>query len=71
MKPDFYRIYRIEQAADVVRSAAGGTDRVQKYFFKASGPLLSLLFNGSEQLVSITSTPWYSRQAFLPVSRAQ
>lgn len=67
MKPDFYRIYRVEQAVDVVRSAPGGTDRVQGYVFKASGPLLSSLFNGSEQLVSITSMPWYSRQAFLPV----
>jgi hypothetical protein len=66
-KPDFYRIYRIEQAFDVIRSA-DGTDRVQKYFFKASGPLLSTLFNGSEQLISITSMPWFSRQAFLPVS---
>jgi hypothetical protein len=70
-KADFYRIYRIEQAVDVVRSATGGTDRVQKYCFKASGPLLSSLFNGSEQLVSITSAPWFSRQAFVPVPRPE
>jgi hypothetical protein len=38
MKQEFYRIYRIEQAVDVVRSAAGGTDRVENYFFKASAP---------------------------------
>jgi hypothetical protein len=71
MKPEFYRIYRIEEAVDVVRSTAIGTDRVQKYLFKASGPRLLPLFNGSEQLISITSFPWFSRQAFLPVSRAE
>jgi hypothetical protein len=71
MKPEFYRIYRIEQAVDVVRSAGSGTDRVQKYLFKASGPRLSPLFNGAEQLISITSFPWFARQAFLPGSRAE
>jgi hypothetical protein len=63
--PDFYRIYRVEQAADAIRGA-DGTDRVQRYLFKASGPFLSTVFDGSEQLVSITSLPWFSRQAFLP-----
>jgi hypothetical protein len=66
VKPDFYRIYRIEQAADVVRSAATSTDRAQKYTFKATGAKLSTLFNGSEQLVSITSLPFYTRQVSLP-----
>jgi hypothetical protein len=68
-KPEFYRIYRIEEAVDVIRSAPGGTDRVQNYAFKASGPRLSALFKGSEHLISITSFPWYSRRAFLPISR--
>ena len=66
VKPEFYRLYRIEAAVDVVRSADGGTDRVQKYIFKGSGPRFRTLFDGSEQLVSITSFPWFSRQAFLP-----
>jgi hypothetical protein len=66
VKPDFYRIYRIEQAADVVRSSAIGTDRAEKYVFKASGAKLSPLFDGSEQLVSITSLPFYTRQVSLP-----
>jgi hypothetical protein len=70
VNPDFYRIYRVEQAVDVIRST-DGTDRVQRYFFKASGPFLSRLFNGSEQLISITSLPWFSRQAFLPVFPAE
>jgi len=66
VKPEFYRLYRIEAAVDVVRSADGGTDRVQKYIFKGSGPRFRALFDGSEQLVSIASFPWFSRQAFLP-----
>ena len=67
-KPDFYRIYRVEQAVDVVRSTATGTDRVQKLSFNASGPKLAPLFDGSEQLISVASIPWYSRQIFLPAS---
>jgi len=66
VKPDFYRIYRIEQAADVVRSTATSTDRAQKYAFKATGAKLAPLFNGSEQLVSIMSLPFYNRQVSLP-----
>jgi hypothetical protein len=66
VRPDFYRIYRIEQAVDVVRSVPAGTDQVQKYVFKASGPQFAPLFDGSEQLISVTSLPWYSRQVFLP-----
>jgi hypothetical protein len=50
----------------VVRGA--GADRVQKIQFKASGPTLSPLFDGSEQLIGVTSDPWYTRQTFLPAS---
>jgi hypothetical protein len=66
IKPGFYRIYRIEQATDVVRSTATGTDRVQKYAFKVTGAKLAQIFDGSEQLVSITSVPFYTNQIFLP-----
>ncbi len=66
LKPDFYRIYRIEFAADVVKSAATGVDHTQSFAFKASGGQLSQLFDGSEKLVSVTSLPWYSRQVTLP-----
>ena len=65
-KPDFCRIYRYEQSADVVRGT--GVDRVQKVVFKASGPQLAPLFDGSEQLIGVTSVPWYTRQTFLPGS---
>jgi hypothetical protein len=66
IKPDFYRIYRIESASDVVRSTATGVDHTQSFAFKASGGQLSQLCDGSEKLISITSLPWYSRQVTLP-----
>jgi hypothetical protein len=68
---DFYRIYRIEQALDVVRSSEAGVDRVQTVAFKASGSNIAPLFDGSEKLVSITSIPWYTRQVFLPSAGTQ
>jgi len=67
-KPDFYRIYRVEQAADVVRSTETGADLAKKISFKASGPRFAPLFDGTEQLVSVTSIPWYARQVYLPGS---
>jgi hypothetical protein len=68
IKPDFYRIYRIEQAVDVVRGADVEADRVQKIVFKASGAKLAPLFDGSEKLISVTSIPWYTRGTYLPQS---
>jgi hypothetical protein len=67
IKPDFYRIYRLEQAVDVLRGA-GAPDRVQKISFKASGATLGPIFDGSEQLISVTSIPWYTRSTYLPGS---
>jgi hypothetical protein len=66
-KPDFYRIYKFEQVADVARSTATGIDRVSKFSIKATGPRFAPLFNGSEQLISITSVPSYSRSIYVPV----
>ena len=67
-KPDFYRIYRFEQATDVVRSTAIGTDRIQSLSFHTTGQQLAALFDGSEQLISVTSVPFYARQIYLPGS---
>ena len=66
-KPEFYRVYKFEQAADVARSTATGIDRVSKFSIKATGPRFAPLFNGSEQLISITSVPSYARSIYLPV----
>jgi len=50
-KPEFYRIYRYTQAADVLRGAGAQSERVKAFTFKASGPTLSPLFDGTEQIV--------------------
>jgi len=64
--PKTWRIYRIEQSTDVLRSVHGGSDRVQKLDLKVNVPELAKLFDGSERLISVTSVPWYTRQTFLP-----
>jgi uncharacterized protein (TIGR02246 family) len=68
--PDFYRIYRADQGAVILRSGATGTDSVVENHLKASGPLLGPLFDGTEHLVSITSIPWTVRRVFLPHNSA-
>lgn len=67
-KPDFYRIYRVELASDVARSTATNVDRVTKFSLKATGPKIAPLFDSSQQLIAVTSVPWYSRQVSLPGS---
>jgi len=67
-KPEFFRIYRYEQGVDVVRGADTGTERLQKITFKATGERLAPLFDGTEQLISLISVPWYARQIYLPGS---
>jgi hypothetical protein len=64
--PDYYRIYRIDQATEVVRSASAEVDRAETFTFRASGPKLAEIFDGTEQLVGIISTPVYSRTVLLP-----
>jgi hypothetical protein len=36
--------------------------------FRASGGVLSSLFDGNEQLISVTSVLWFARQVFLPAA---
>ena len=64
--PDFFRIYRVELGSDVARSTATGVDRISRISVKAAGPTLAPLFDGTEQLVSLTSIPSYLRQVYLP-----
>jgi hypothetical protein len=52
----------------VVRGAGTGPERLQKAIFKAAGEKLSPLFDGTEQLISLTSVPWYQREIYLPGS---
>jgi hypothetical protein len=66
VEPDFYRIYRVEQGADVVKSVPAGIDRMQNYQFTVGIAELRKIFDGSEELVSVTMIPWYLRQVALP-----
>jgi hypothetical protein len=66
-KPDFYRIYRFDQATDVVRNINANLDRVKKFQFRAEGPKFGPLFEKAE-VISITSVPFYNRKYYLPAS---
>jgi hypothetical protein len=66
IEPGFHRVYRFEQASDLVRSTPTGIDRVQNFRFVVTIPELQDLFDGSHQVVSVTVVPWNSRQVFLP-----
>ena len=66
VKPDFFRIYRTDSVTDVARSTATGVDRVSRVSLKATGRKFAPIFDGTEQLISVTSIPSYSRQVFLP-----
>ena len=63
--PALWRIYKFDAATDVVKSVPEGIDRVQGYSFRLTAPEYSKLFDGSEQLIGITVTPWYVRQVFV------
>jgi hypothetical protein len=64
-RPEFYRIYRVEHGEDIIMSKPLGIDRTQSLAFKAIGPQLSRLFDGSAQLISIAALPWTRREVWL------
>jgi len=63
-KPGFYRIYRFEQAADVVFSAPTNIDRKPKVSLQATGAPSDVF--SSAQLIAVISIPWYGRKIFVP-----
>jgi hypothetical protein len=65
-KPEFYRIYKTDQVTEIVHSNADEAKRARKIEISASGPQLSKLFDGKQQLVAIMTVPAYYRQIFLP-----
>jgi hypothetical protein len=60
-----YRIYQTDQGVDVMRGV-GVADRVQNVTVRAGGPRFAMLFDGSQQLISVTAIPWLVRTASLP-----
>ncbi len=65
VRPDYTRTYKVDQAADVVRSAST-PDRVESLTVSVSGPAFAPLFDGHETLLSVTTLPWYVREVFVP-----
>ena len=61
-QPSILRIYHQDQLADVVKSVPAGIDRVEDLHFEVAVPELADLFDGAEQLVGITVSPWYTRR---------
>lgn len=63
--PEFRRTYHIDQTADAVRSATA-PDRVERIDVKVTGPTLGRLFDGTEQLITVTAVPHYVREITVP-----
>ena len=64
--PDFFRIYRVDQAADLIKSVPMQVDRAQKYELKITMSDLRPTFDGTEKLVSVATIPLYVRKVSLP-----
>jgi hypothetical protein len=66
VNPDFHRIYRYEQLADLAMSNAIGRELKGEVSFQSSIPELAGMFDGSEKLVGVLSIPVYIRSVSLP-----
>jgi len=66
VQSDLVRIYRTQAATDTVRSVSLEVDRVDSIDFQVRIAELQELFDGSEQLLSITDSPWSTREIFRP-----
>ena len=64
--PAFFRVYRVDQGADVLRSRPAGVDRVRKLELRVTLADLKKAFDGSEQVVNVMALPWYLREVSLP-----
>lgn len=64
--PDFSRIYRIDQLADLVVSTPMGKPSSGDFSLTSSLADLGDILDGSEQIVAIIDTPIYVRDIFLP-----
>jgi len=60
-----YRIYQTDLGVDVMRGV-GVADRVRDVTVQATGPRFAALFDGNQQLISVTAIPWLVRTASLP-----
>jgi len=66
VEPDFFRIYRVDQGSDLIKSIPAGIDRVQSYQLQVTVSELRKLFDGTEKIVGIVVNPWFVKKTFLP-----
>jgi hypothetical protein len=64
--PDFFRIYRVDQGMDLIKSVPAGIDRVQNYQLNVTVSELRKMFDGSEKVVGILANPFFIRKLSLP-----
>ncbi|SDZ32482.1 hypothetical protein SAMN05444004_110105 [Jannaschia faecimaris] len=64
--PDFHRIYRYDQLADLVMSVALERQLDGNIFVRSSIPELADIFDGNETLMAVLSIPFYVREVSLP-----
>jgi hypothetical protein len=61
----YYRIYRTDQGVDVMRGV-GVADRVESVSVRTTGSCFAGIFDGREQLVSVSAIPWHVREVSMP-----
>jgi hypothetical protein len=59
-KAGYYRIYRTDQGVDVMRGL-GVADRMESVSFRTTGSRFAGIFDGREQLVSVSAIRWHVR----------
>ncbi len=64
--PDFFRIYRYSQLADLVMSKAVGKPMGGEFKLTSTVLELAEIFDGSEEVVAVIDVPVYVRDVFLP-----
>ena len=66
VNPDFHRIYRYDQLADLSMSVALGRELNGDIAVESSIPELAMMFDGSENLMGVMTIPVYVREVSLP-----
>lgn len=66
IKPEFYRIYKVDQTTDTVHSATPEGKKAKLISFSAKGFRLGKIFDGGEKIVAVVSVPAYQRTIYLP-----
>jgi hypothetical protein len=69
--PELHRIYRTDEATDVVRSPGANVDRAKKLDYRFAIRDMADLFVPETRLVAALANPLYLRKVFVPERHAQ